>query len=223
MRLELHRTRLTKPVSTATCPEILSQHIVGLRTPPRSVTPPLPGQLCQAPSALSDKKCFLILNPNLPWHNFRPLTLILSASPQSAPPPLPDKEPAAPRAPHARPRPIQAHPSPPLPPHTSTQPLSPASPSAALSCPLPARRPAYRAPSLRLHPASPQGAASPLAVARARATNGACAERRSSASSREISTRLARGVSPLSWRRRSRRWTSRGISRPRPGRRPQSE
>lgn len=87
VRLELHRTRLTKPVSTATCPEILSQHIVGLRTPPRSVTPPLPGQLCQAPSALSDKKCFLILNPNLPWHNFRPLTLILSASPQSAPPP----------------------------------------------------------------------------------------------------------------------------------------
>ena len=45
-----------------------------------SVTSPhLPGQLCHCITALSEKKCFLIPNLNLPCCNLRPLPLSLRA------------------------------------------------------------------------------------------------------------------------------------------------
>ena len=40
------------------------------------------GSPCQCITTLSENKCFLISNLNLPWHNMRPSPLILSLLPQ---------------------------------------------------------------------------------------------------------------------------------------------
>ena len=54
----------------------------------------LHGQLCHCIATLLEKNCFLISNLNLPWHNLRPLPLILSLLPGSrAQPLLPSPQP----------------------------------------------------------------------------------------------------------------------------------
>ena len=42
------------------------------------------GSLCHCITSLSEKKCFLICNLNLPWHNLKPLPLVLSNYVQDA-------------------------------------------------------------------------------------------------------------------------------------------
>uniref|UniRef100_A0A8C2TKE2 Serine/threonine-protein phosphatase 6 regulatory ankyrin repeat subunit B-like n=1 Tax=Coturnix japonica TaxID=93934 RepID=A0A8C2TKE2_COTJA len=101
----------------------------------------------------------------------KPFPLVLLHERRGQPQPshsTPLREQAASPSTQGRSLPVEGHSSPPLCPHTTTQPLLPlSSPPAALSPPSP-RLPA---PSLRLHPASPQGSVSPQPVALAPAIN----------------------------------------------------
>ena len=49
----------------------------------RTVTPPLPGQLCHCLTALWEKELLLTANLNLPWHNVSPSPLVLWLFPGS--------------------------------------------------------------------------------------------------------------------------------------------
>ena len=71
------------PPHRAHCPRPSVPHPHGSGTPPGTVTPPLPGQLCHCLTALWEKELFLTANLNLPWHNVRPSPLVLRLFPGS--------------------------------------------------------------------------------------------------------------------------------------------
>jgi len=67
-----------QPITTMTtkpCHLMPHLHISG--TPPWTVTPPPPQAACFSASPLSERNFVLIPNLNPPWHNWRPLPLVL--------------------------------------------------------------------------------------------------------------------------------------------------
>ena len=72
-----------QPQPTPTMPTSLSATSPRLWDTSRTVTPPLPGQLCHCLTALWQKELFLTANLNLPWHNVRPSPLVLRLFPGS--------------------------------------------------------------------------------------------------------------------------------------------
>ena len=74
---------LTSPSMTSTFPTTPTDHIhqchiyMALKHLHRWWPHHFPDSLCQCIITLSEKKLFLTSNPNLPWHNLRPLPLIL--------------------------------------------------------------------------------------------------------------------------------------------------
>jgi len=76
---------------TPPCPSV--PHLHSSWSPPLTVTPPLPGQLCHCSTALPKKTFLLISNLNLPWCNLRPPPLILSLFPGSRGQPPPQHNP----------------------------------------------------------------------------------------------------------------------------------
>jgi len=69
-----------QPATPCSLPTSLSATSTWLLHTSRNSTTSL-GSLCHCLTALSEKKYFLISNLNLPWHNLRPLPLVLSLVP----------------------------------------------------------------------------------------------------------------------------------------------